>query len=386
MLSAIQSLGLGACLTLAILGCAGGSKSPADPGTNADTDSGAATGGGKVLNVYNWTDFIESSVISAFEKEYGIKVNYDVYDSNEQMETKLLVGHSNYDIVVPSGSFLEREIKAGIYQKLDKAQLPNLKNMDPEAARGMSVYDPGNQYAVDYMWLTTTGIGYNVAKINARLADAPVDSWRMFYDPAVLAKFQDCGVTVLDSPVDVVSTVLIYLGKDPNSESPDDLKAAEQVLVAVRPYVRLVDSTRYYYALANGEVCLAMGWGGDLTLARIRAKAASNGVEIAYSIPKEGTITSFDALAIPADAPHPGNAHLLINYLLRPDVAAKNSNTIKYANPVVASVALLSPELRNDPGVYPPPEVRAKLVSMRAKSQDFTRLMMRTWTRFKTGK
>jgi putrescine transport system substrate-binding protein len=390
LVALLRSLGLGACLALAITSCSGGSKPPPGRVSDASAAPSAATGisldSEKVLNVYNWSDFIEPSVISDFEKEYGIKVNYDVFDSNEQMETKLLIGHSNYDVVAPAGSFLERGIKAGLHQKLDKTLLPNLKNLDPGAVRGMAVYDPGNQYAVDYMWLTTTGIGYNVAKIRARMADAPVDSWRMFYDPAVLAKFQDCGVSVLDSPIDVLSSALFFIGKDPNSESPEDLKAVEQVLLSIRPYVRLVDSTRYYYALANGEVCLVMGWAGDVTLARDRAKEAGNDVKIAYSIPKEGTISIFDTFAIPADAPHPKNAHLFLNYLLRPDVAAKNSNKVKYATPVMAAIPLLSDELKNDPGVYPPPEVRAKLIPIRARSEAFTRLLNRTWTRFKTGR
>jgi len=340
----------------------------------------------KVLNVYNWTDYIDPSVISAFEKEYGIKVNYDVYDSNDELETKLLTGHANYDVVVPGAAFLERGIKPGVYRKLDKALLPNLKNLDPEAILGMAVYDPGNLYAVDYTWLTTTGIGYDVAKIKARLADAPVDSWRMFYDPAVLARFQDCGVSVVDAPDDVISTVLFYLGKDPNSESPKDLMAAERVLLAIRPFVRYVDSTRYVADLANGELCVALGWSGDITQARDRAKEAGKLVQLAYSIPKEGTISLFDVLAIPVDAPHVANAHLFINYLLRPDVAASNSNATKYANPVPASIALLSPQLSSDAGVYPPPEVRARLAPQRAKSPEFTRLMNRTWTRFKTGR
>ncbi|HEX2790818.1 MAG TPA: polyamine ABC transporter substrate-binding protein [Steroidobacteraceae bacterium] len=382
MNSAFRSLGLGACLALAIVGCSGAP----DAGPAARAASGTPISSEKVLNVYNWSDYIEPSVVAAFEQEYGIKVNYDVYDSNEQLETKLLVGHSSYDVVVPSGAFFERQIKAGLYQKLDQAQLPNLKNLDPEAMRGLAMYDPGNQYGVVYTWLSTTGIGYDVVKVKARLQDAPVDSWRMLYDPAVIAKFQDCGVSVLDAPVDVLGSVLFFLGKDPNSESPQDLKAVEQVLLSIRPYVRLVDSTRYYYALANGEVCLVLGWAGDVTLARTRAKQAGNGVQIAYSIPKEGTNTFFDVVAIPVDAPHPGNAHLFINYLLRPDVAAMNSNKSKYANPVPASMALLEPGLADDPGVYPPPEARARFVPVRAKSEAFTRLLNRTWTRFKTGR
>jgi putrescine transport system substrate-binding protein len=382
----VINLSLGACLGLAIAGCAGGSRPPPDQSTDASAATGASIGAEKVLNVYNWTDYIDPSVIVAFEQEYGIKVNYDVYDSNDELETKLLTGHANYDVVVPGAAFLERGIKAGVYRKLDKALLPNLKNLDPEAVLGMAVYDPGNLYAVDYTWLTTTGIGYDVAKISARLADAPVDSWRMFYDPAVLARFQDCGVSLVDAPDDVISTVLIFLGRDPNSESPEDLKAAERVLLAIRPYVRYVDSTRYVADLANGALCVALGWSGDITQARDRATEAGKPVQLAYSIPKEGTVSLFDVLAIPADAPHVTNAHLFINYLLRPDAAASNSNATKYANPVPASIPLQSPELSRDAGVYPLPAVRARLAPQRAKSPEFTRLMNRTWTRFKTGR
>jgi len=370
---------LAAYLMPALTGCSGGthgrhhsSKVPSSPD--------------KVLNMYNWGDYLEPSVILAFEKEYGIKVNYDVYDSNEMLETKLLAGHTNYDLVVPSGYFLEMQIRAGVYQKLDKGRLPNLRNLDPEVVRGMAVYDPGNQYAVDYMWLSTTGIGYNVAQIRARLADAPVDSWRLLFDPAVLAKFQDCGVSVLDAPIDVVAAALIYLGKDPNSESSEDLKAAEKLLVSVRPYIRIFNSSQYNYDLANGDICLALGWSGDIALARLRAKEAAKGAEIAFSIPKEGTVSNFDALAIPADAPHPENAHLFINYLLRPDVAAKNSNEVMYANSVANSIPLLNEVVRNDPGIYPPAQVRARLVPSRAKSPKFNRLLMHMWTRFKANR
>ena len=325
-------------------------------------------------------------MIKEFEKEYGIKVNYDVFDSNEMLETKLFTGHSNYDVVVSSGSFLEREINAGAYLKLDKARLPNFQNLDPEVNRTIAVLDPGNQYAVDYMWLTTTGIAYDVAKIKARMADAPVDSWRLIFDPTVLVKFQDCGVSVLDAPQDVVSSVLFFLGKNPNSESPEDLKAVESVLLSIRPSIRYADSVRYISDLANGDICLALGWSGDVTQARRRAKEAGKDTQLAYSVPREGAITGFDALAIPVDAPHPRNAHIFINYLLRPDIAAKNSNAVSYANPVPASIAQLDAGLGDDPYVYPPPEVRARVVAERAKSPQFYRLLMRTWTRFKTNK
>jgi putrescine transport system substrate-binding protein len=338
-----------------------------------------------LLNVYNWSDYIQPSVITDFQKEYGIHVNYDVFDSNEILETKLLTGHTNYDIVAPSGAFLERQIQADIYQKLDKSLLPNLKNVDPDVARAEALYDPGNQYSVDYMWITS-GVGYNTADIRARLPDAPVDSWRMLFDPAVVAKFQDCGVSVLDAPSEVVATVLLFIGRNPNSNSPLDLKAAETVLKAMRPFVRYVDSSRYIDNLANGDICLAMGWSGDIKQAHDRAREAGKGVDLAYVIPKEGAISNYDVLAIPADAPHVRNAHLFINYLLRPGIAARNSDLIKYANAVAPDLQPLDPSVRNDPGVYPPPQVRARLTPERPRPPDFQRLLTRMWTRFKTGR
>jgi putrescine transport system substrate-binding protein len=339
----------------------------------------------KVLNVYNWSDYIQPSVITDFEKEYGIRVNYDVFDSNEILETKLLTGHTNYDIVVPSAAFLERQLQADIYQKLDKSLLPNLRNVDPRVAKDEALYDPGNQYSVDYMWITS-GVGYNTAEIRQRMPDAPVDSWRMLFDPEVVSKFQDCGVSILDAPSEVVGTVLLFLGRNPNSDSPEDLKAAEQVLHAIRPYVRYVDSSRYIDNLANGDICLVMGWSGDIKQAHDRAREAGKGGDIAYSIPREGAIVNYDVLAIPADAPHVRNAHLFINYLLRPDVAARNSNLIKYANALSPDIQPLDPAVRNDPGIYPPPEVRARLTPERPRPADYQRLLTRMWTRFKTGK
>ncbi|HEV8017930.1 MAG TPA: polyamine ABC transporter substrate-binding protein [Steroidobacteraceae bacterium] len=384
MSAAHRLLPIGASVAvLAIAGCSTGSGTPpgADPPPAAAGPSG--TDSERVLNVYNWAEYIDPAVVRDFEKEFGIKVNYDVYDSNELLETKLLIGHTNYDVVVPSGYFVENQIKAGIYQKLDKTALPNLKNLDPEVIRAVALYDPGNQYAVDYMWLSTTGIAYDVAKIRARMADAPVDSWRLMFDPRVLARFQDCGVAMLDAPINVVGAALIFLGKDPNSESAADLKAAERQLISVRQYVRYMDSNRIAADLANGDICLALDWSGDIPLAREAASIAGGGVMLDFSVPREGSVSNLDVLAIPADAPHPRNAHLFINYLLRPEVAARNSTVIKYANGVAGSVTLLSAELRDDPVVYPPAEVRARLVPSRAKSHEYTRMLMRTWTRFK---
>ena len=339
----------------------------------------------KVLNVYNWSDYVDPTVLEDFTRETGIKINYDVFDSNEVLETKLLAGRTGYDIVVPSASFMQRQITAGVFQKLDKSQLPNLKNLDPEITQRVALHDPGNEHSVNYLW-GTSGVGYNVAKIRERMADAPVGSFAMFYDPKVVAKFKDCGVTLLDAPSEVIGTVLIYLGRDANSEKPEDLAAAEKVLMSIRPYVKYVNSSKYIEDLANGEVCLALGWSGDVLQSRDRATEAGKGIEIKYLIPKEGAVMFFDMLAIPADAKRPKNAHLFIDYLMRPEVAAKNSNFVNYANSNAASLPLVSETVRNDRGVYPAPEVKPKLVPDLAKSPQYTRLQTRAWTRFKTGK
>jgi putrescine transport system substrate-binding protein len=346
--------------------------------------SGGSTASEPVLNVYNWSDYIAPGVIDDFEREYRIKVNYDVFDSNEVLETKMLMGHSNFDVVAPSGPFLQRQVVAGVYQKLDKALLPNLKYVDPEVARTSAVYNAGNEYGVDYMWITS-GPGYNVAKIRERMPNAPVDSLAMIFDPAVVSKFKDCGVSILDTPTEMLGAVLLYLGRNPNSETLADLNAAEKVLTSIRPYIRYVHSSRYIDDLANGEICLAMGWSGDVKQAHDRAVEAGRGIELAYRIPKEGAMRNFDMVAIPADAPHLKNAHLFINFLLRPDIAARNSNFLKYANGDDPAQEPLTAEVRNDPGIYPPQPVRATLVPELAKSAQFTRLLNRMWTRFKTG-
>jgi putrescine transport system substrate-binding protein len=307
-----------------------------------------------------------------------------VFDSNEVLETKLLAGSTGYDIVVPSASFLERQIKAGVFQKLDRSKLPNLKNQDTEITQRVALHDPGNEHSVNYLW-GTSGVGYNEDKIKAAMPDAPVDSFAMFYDPNVVSKFKACGVAILDAPSEVVGTVLIYLGRDANSEKPEDLAAAEKVLTSIRPYIKYINSSKYIEDLANGEICLALGWSGDVLQARDRAVEAGNDVKIKYLIPKEGAVMFFDMLAIPADAKHVKNAYLFIDYLLRPDVAAKNSNFVNYANSNAASFPLINEDIRNDRGVYPSEEVKAKLVPDLAESPGFTRLLTRSWTRFKTG-
>lgn len=381
-------------LTLTVMlllsACSGGSSNtssvPAAPAPSAaNTASAGAMDPEKVLNVYNWSDYIEPSVVPAFEKEYGIKVNYDVFDSNEVLETKLLAGTTGYDVVVPSASFLQRQIQAGVFQKLNPALLPNLKNLDPDLTQRIATYDPGNQYGVNYLW-GTSGIGYNVDKVAAAMPNAPVDSFAMFYDPNVIKNFKKCGVSILDAPDEVVGTVLVYLGKNPNSEAPEDLQAAEKVLLAIRPYVRYINSSKYIEDLANGDICLALGWSGDVGQSRTRSKDAGKGVNIKYNIAKEGAIMFFDMLAIPADAPHPKNAHLFINYLLRPEVAAKNSSAMHYATSNAAAYSLVDPTVYADRGVYPSDAQKVHMYPNAARSQSFTRELNRTWTRFKTGK
>lgn len=338
----------------------------------------------KVLNVYNWSDYIDESVIADFEKETGIDVTYDVFDSNELLETKLLAGTTGYDIVVPSASFLERQIKAGIFQPLDKSRLANLKNMDPELMAKVALHDPDNAHSVNYLW-GTSGVGYNIGKITERMKDAPVDSFAMFYDPKVVSKFADCGVSILDAPSEVVASVLVYLGKDPSSEDPKDLAAAEKLLLSIRPFVKYVHSSKYIDDLASGEICLAMGWSGDVFQARDRAAEAANGVTIDYKIPKEGAIMFFDMLAIPKDAKNVDNAYLFIDYLMRPEVAAKNTNYVNYASFNVPSRQFVNPEILANPAIYPTDEVKARLQVDLAETTDFTQLLTASWTRFKTS-
>ncbi|HLS80454.1 MAG TPA: polyamine ABC transporter substrate-binding protein [Steroidobacter sp.] len=339
----------------------------------------------KVLHVYNWSDYIAENTIPDFERQTGIKVTYDVFDSNDVLETRLLAGNSGFDVVTPSASFLERQIKAGVFQKLDKSQLPNLVNMDPQIMEQVAQHDPGNDHAIPYMW-GTTGVGYNEAMVKKALDGATPDSWDYIFDPKLAARLADCGVSLLDAPDEILKSVLVWMGRDPNSQRLEDLKAAEEKLAAIRPYVRKIHSSQYIDDLANGEVCVAVGWSGDVLQARDRAEEAGRGVKVGYVIPKEGAILWFDVLAIPADAKHPGAAHAFINYLMDPQVAADNSNFVNYANANRASLPMVSEKVRNDPGVYPPPEVQAKLFPSLAYGEEFQRAMNRMWTKFSTGR
>jgi putrescine transport system substrate-binding protein len=338
------------------------------------------------VNFYNWSDYIDPEVLKDFTRETGIEVTYDTFDGNEVLETKLLAGKSGYDLVVPTGYFLERQIKAGVFQKLDKAKLPNLVHVWPDIANRLATYDPGNQYTVNYMW-GTTGIGYNVRKARDILKPGEtIDSWKVVFDPDSLARFKDCGIHMLDSADDIFPAALNYLGLNPDSKDPADLQTAADLVAKVRPSVRKFHSSEYLNALAGGEICLVVGWSGDIKQAQKRAAEAKSGVEIGYAIPKEGAQMFFDNLAIPKDARNAAGAHALIDYLQRPEVAARNSNFIAYANGNLASQKFINKAILEDRSVYPDAATMQRLYTITVPDQKTLRVANRLWTRVKTGK
>lgn len=353
-------------------------------GVIATMSSGALAEEEKVLNVYNWSDYIAEDTIKKFEEKTGIKVNYDVFDSNEVLEGKLLAGNTGYDIVVPTGSFLERQITAGVFAELDKGKLKNYGNLDEKILERVAAHDPENGHAIPYLW-GTTGIGYNINKVKETMPDAPVDSWDMLFNPDVVSKFAGCGVTLLDAPTEVFANLMGYLGRDPNSDKKEDVKLFEEHMLKVRPHIKYFHSSQNINDLANGEICVSMGWSGDMLQSRDRAAEASQGVEIAYAIPKEGAVIWFDNLAIPSDAPHPENAHLFLDFVMEPEVAAAISNYVFYANGNSASLPNVIDDVKTDPGIYPSDEVKSKLFPDLARSAKFTRLLTRAWTKVKTG-
>jgi len=337
----------------------------------------------KILNVFTWTDYIAPNTIADFEKEYGIKVNYDTYDSTEMAEARLLAGRTGYDVVVHAERYSARLIPIGVYQPLDRAKLTNWGNLDPWVLKTLESADPGNRYGVPYLW-GTTGFTYNVKMIRDRMPDAPVESGDMIFKPEVARRFADCGITFLDEPTDVIPMAMRYLGHDPNSLDPGDLAEVEAMLKSVRPYIRYFSSAKMLIDLPNEEVCIAMSWSGDYAQAMYRAKEAGRPVQLAYTPPREGTLAWFDLWFIPADAPHPDNAHLFLNYLLRPEVIAAISDTTRYAAPNPKAIPLLLPEVRDDPAIYPPEEIRRKLYRGTLQSPKAERLRSRLWSRVKT--
>ena len=362
------------CLAVAALAVAAG----------AGLASNAFAGEEKKLYIYNWADFIGPNTIAKFEKLTGIKVTYDIYDSEETMEARLLAGGSGYDLVTASAEFFGREIKAGVYEVLDKSKLPNWKNLDPRVLAIQAAYDPGNRHAVPYLH-AVNGFAYNVDMVKARMPNAPVGSLDMLFKPEVVSKFADCGVTFLDSADDTIRLALKYLGLDPNTTQQADFIAAEKLLLKVRPYVRSFDSAEYLNGLANRELCVAMSWSSDYALSHARAKAVGVNVNLAFTVPKEGANENFTSLLIPAGAPHPEAAYQFINFILRPDVIAEVTNSIYYGNDNLAARPLIDPRILADPTLYPTPQIEARLYRSDEVSAATQRIRTRIWTRIKTA-
>jgi putrescine transport system substrate-binding protein len=356
-----------------------------NPHTHAGPGSPGKAAEEKVLNVYNWADYIGKDTLAKFERATGIRVVYDTYDADETLEAKMMAGDSGYDVVSTSTDFFSRQIKAGIYQPLDRNKLPNWKNLDPEVLAVEAEADPGNRYAMPYL-RHVNGFAYNVDMIKARMPDAPLDSLDMIFKPQIIARFADCGVSFLDQPEDVLQLALNYLHLDPNSTNPDDYKRAEKLLLAVRPYIRAFDSTEYMNGLGNKEFCISMSWSGDYAAARARAKAAGVDVNLAFTVPKEGANASFDALLIPADAPHPNAAHQFLNFILEPQIIAEITNEIHYGNDNIASTPYVDPQILHDPAIYPTPQTAARLYESAEVNPALERIRTRTWTRIKTAR
>lgn len=339
----------------------------------------------KVVHVYNWSDYVDPALLDQFTRETGIKVVYDTYDSNETLEAKLLAGRSGYDIVVPSGTFLQRQIEAKVFQPIDRSRLPNARHIWSDVDARLATYDPGNRHAVNYMWFTT-GLAYNVDKVRDRLGDIAMDSWSVFFKPENMKKLADCGVYVLDSPEDIFAVALRYLNLDPSSRNAGDLGKAAALIQRVRPYIKKFHSSEYINALAGGDICLAVGWSGDSFQARNRAREAGSKNEIAYAIPREGTLMSLDNIAIPVDAPHVDEAYAFIDFLLRPSIAARNTAVTNFANGVLASKPLVPKEILDNKSIYPDEAVMKRLFTITPPDRAAQRIVTREWTRIKSGR
>jgi len=348
--------------------------------------AGAANAQDQVLHVFNWSDYIAEDTLENFTKETGIKVVYDVFDSNEVLEAKLLAGSSGYDVVVPSNPFLAKQIKAGVFQKLDKSQLANWNNLDKDLLKALEPSDQGNQYSVPYMW-GTIGIGYNPEKVKAALGEgAPVNSWDLVFKPENIEKLKSCGVAFLDSPTEMLPAALHYRGYAPDSDKADELKKAEELFLQIRPHVAYFHSSKYISDLANGNICVAIGYSGDIYQAKSRAEDASNGVTVSYNIPEEGAGSFFDMLAIPTDAKNVANAHVFLNYLMKPEVMAPIVNYVQFPSANAAATPLVDEAIRTDPGIYPSQAVLQKLYTFTDLDPKTQRAMTRSWTKIKSGR
>lgn len=340
----------------------------------------------QVLHVYNWSSYIAPNTIADFEKQTGIKVVYDVFDSNEVLEAKLLAGRSGYDVVVPSNNFLAKQIRAGVFQKLDRTQLPNWKNLNPELLNALSPSDPGNLYAMPYLW-GTIGFAYNIDKVQKALGDdMPTDSWDLVFNPQYMEKLKTCGVSFLDSPTEMLPAALNYLGLDTGTQKPEDIKQAEALFLSIRENVTYFHSSKYISDLANGDICVAVGYSNDLFIARDRANEANNGNKIEYVIPKEGAGSYFDMMAIPADAKNVKAAHVFLNYLMTPEVIANITNEVSAANGNQAATPFVNEAIRTNAGIYPDEATLKNIYTISALPAKTQRVMTRTWTKIKTGR
>ena len=366
--------------TLLLAATTAGAEDAADGAVVARAD-------GAVVNVYNWSDYIGKDTLENFTRETGIKVRYDVYPDNETLDAKLMTGKSGYDVVFPSASpFFAQQVKAGIFRILERDKLPNAKGVDPAVMGNLAKIDEGNAHGLPYM-MAATGFGYNVDMVAKLAPDAPVDSWRMLFDPTVVSKLKSCGVTLLDAPTEVIPAMLTFLGHDPTAQTSAELDVAMDALMPLRPNYRYLNSEKYRNDLASGDICLAHGYVGDLVQVRKRASEGKKKQNIAIVIPKEGAVVNIDVMAIPADAPHPDAAYTFINYILRPDVIASITNQVGYANAVPASLAFVDPAIKSDPVVYPSEEVRKKLFSaLPPAPRPFDRTRTRMWTKFRTAR
>ena len=340
----------------------------------------------KVLRVYNWSDYIAPDTVKKFEDETGIRVTYDVFDSNETLEARLLAGKSGYDIVVPSNSFLAKQIKAGVYQALDKSKLSNWKNLNPVLLKNASASDPDNGHAFPYMW-GSIGIGFNPDKVREVLgADAPVNSWDLLFKPENAAKLKACGISFLDSPTEMLPAALHYLGYPVNTQDKQQISEAEALFMKIRPSVAYFHSSKYISDLANGNICVAVGYSGDLEQSISRAKEAGGKVKLKYAIPKEGAGSFYDMVAIPKDAENVDAAYAWMNFLMQPEIMAEITNSVRFPNGNKAATPLVNKDISGDPSIYPSDEVKAKLYAISDLPPATLRLLTRSWTKIKSGK